>query len=60
MQPSAFLIPFAMAYSSGGRLAGRAGWWLHIPPEECAISLFPHDSGHHPAVSGARRVSALL
>jgi hypothetical protein len=24
-----------------------AGWWLNIPPEECAISLFPHQSGHH-------------
>ena len=24
-----------------------AGWWLDFPPEECAISLFPHHSGHH-------------
>jgi hypothetical protein len=24
-----------------------AGWWLDNPPEECATSLFPHQSGHH-------------
>src|SRR3989449_4532979 len=24
-----------------------AGWWWDFPPEECAISLFPHHSGHH-------------
>jgi hypothetical protein len=40
---SAFLIPFAMAHSSGGRLARRAGGWLNIPPSPTG------DSGWHVA-----------
>jgi len=41
-----------MVPSSGGRLPGRpAGRALH-QPEECAISLFPHDWGRHPVCKG--------
>jgi len=40
-----FLIPLPMAHSSGDRRPWRSvGRALH-QPEECAISLFPHDSG---------------
>jgi chaperonin GroEL len=31
-----------------------AGWWLDNPPEECATSLFPHQSGHDLARDTAR------
>src|SRR5207245_4930895 len=33
-----------------------AGWWLDFPPEECAISLFPHHSGHHPGLEAGFHV----
>src|SRR2546425_8072120 len=54
LKTTGLLIPLPMARSSGGRPGRRrVGRALH-PPEECAISLFPHDWGRQPSWLTAR------